>query len=84
MLSFELEGGVEAACRLIERLELAVHGPSLGGPETLISRPATSSHSGMSAEERARAGVSESLVRVSVGLEACDDLIEDFAQALEA
>ena len=83
VLSFELKGGVEAAERLIEKTELAIHAPSLGGVETLITRPATTSHSGMSREDRERLGITDSLVRVSVGIEATEDLIEDFDQALK-
>jgi cystathionine beta-lyase/cystathionine gamma-synthase len=82
MLSFELEGGVEAADRFIERATIPISAPSLGGVETLITRPATTSHAGMSAEDRARAGIGEGLLRLSVGLETSDDLIEDFEQAL--
>lgn len=84
VLSFELEGGTAAADALIERLELAVHGPSLGGVETLITRPATTSHAGMSEEERRRAGIPEGLVRLSVGIEDPRDLIDDLAAALDS
>jgi len=83
MLSFELEGGLEAAERLTRRLKLPINAPSLGGVESLVTRPVTTSHAGLSPEARAAAGISDSLVRVSVGLEAAEDLIEDFAQALE-
>jgi cystathionine beta-lyase/cystathionine gamma-synthase len=82
MLSFEPRGGVRAADRLIARLRLPISAPSLGGVESLITRPATTSHAGMSPDDRARLGISDSLVRVSVGLEAAADLIEDFRQAL--
>lgn len=83
MLSFELSGGVEAAETFFERATLPVVAPSLGGIETLLTRPATTSHSGLSAEEREEMGISEGLVRVSVGIENTDDLIADFEQALE-
>lgn len=82
MMSFELQGGVERADRFIQNLTLPVSAPSLGGVETLITRPATTSHSGMSAEDRHALGISDSLVRLSVGLEATADLIEDIEQAL--
>ncbi len=82
MLSFELRGGADAAERMFERLTLPLHAPSLGGPETLVTRPAASSHAGLSAEERARIGIADGLVRVSIGLEAAEDLIEDFGNAL--
>jgi cystathionine beta-lyase/cystathionine gamma-synthase len=82
MLSFEPKNGVAAAERMFSRLKLPLHAPSLGGPETLVTRPAASSHSGLSPEDRARIGITDALVRVSVGLEAPEDLIEDFDQAL--
>jgi len=82
MLSFRPRGGVTAAERFVSRVELATNAPSLGGPETLVTRPAMTSHRGLSPEERARSGVTDDLVRVSVGLEALEDLIDDFEQAL--
>ena len=82
MLSFEPKGGAEAAERMFSRLTIPLHAPSLGGPETLVTRPAASSHVGLTAEERARIGISDGLVRVSIGLEAPEDLIEDFDRAL--
>jgi cystathionine beta-lyase/cystathionine gamma-synthase len=83
MLSFELQGGVDAAERFMQKTTLPIIAPSLGGIETLITRPATTSHSGMAPEERRRLGISDSLIRLSVGIESTDDLINDFAQALE-
>lgn len=82
VLSFELEGGAERADRFIERCHLAISAPSLGGVETLITRPAATSHSSMSRPERLRAGVTDSLVRLSVGIESADDLAEDLIRAL--
>lgn len=82
MLSFELNGGVEAAKRFMDRLQIPVIAPSLGGVETLATRPATTSHSGMPREERMALGIGDGLIRVSVGIEATRDLIEDFRQAL--
>ncbi len=84
MLSFELKGGVEAAERFIQNTTLPVIAPSLGGVETLITRPATTSHAGLSPEDRRRLGISDGLIRVSVGIEATEDLIEDFEKALRA
>lgn len=84
MLSFELHGGAAAAKALIERLVLPVHGPSLGGPETLITRPARSSHAGLTAKERDELGIGDGLLRVSVGLEESADLLADFGAALDA
>ncbi len=82
MLSFELAGGVEAAERFLGRLKIPIVAPSLGGVESLITRPATTSHSGMEPEERRRAGIADGLIRLSVGIEAVEDLIADFEQAL--
>lgn len=83
MLSFELKGGVEAAERFIQNITLPIVAPSLGGTESLITRPVTTSHSGLSREDLQKLGISDSLVRVSVGIEATEDLIEDFKQALK-
>lgn len=82
LLSFELKGGKEAACRFIDRLQLIIHAVSLGGMESLVSRSAMSSHRGMGPEARAAAGISEGLVRLSVGTEDLADLKQDLAQAL--
>jgi len=84
MLSFELKGGLEAAERLVSRLTLAISAPSLGGVETLITRPATTSHAGMAPDDRLRLGITDGLVRLSVGIEAPEDLISDFEHALAA
>jgi cystathionine beta-lyase/cystathionine gamma-synthase len=82
VLSFEIKGGVDAAERFMQRARLPIVAPSLGGVETLMTRPATTSHSGMSPEDRARLGITDSLVRVSVGIESTEEIIEDFDQAL--
>ncbi len=82
MLAFEPAGGVEAADRLLRRVRLAVHAPSLGNVESLVVSPARSSHRALTPEQRAAAGISDALVRVSVGLESAADLIADFEQAL--
>lgn len=82
MMSFELEGTVEDANRFIQGLEIPVSAPSLGGVESLITRPATTSHSGMTPQQRRQAGVSDTLIRLSVGIESTEDLIEDLQQAL--
>jgi len=83
VLSFELDGDLDAADSVLQRVKLPIIAPSLGGVETLITRPATTSHSGMPAEDRARLGITDTLIRVSVGIEATEDLIEDFDQALK-
>jgi len=82
VLSFELKGGVEEAERFMRRVTLPITAPSLGGVETLITRPVTTSHSGMSAEDRKRLGISDRLIRLAVGIEATEDMIQDFSQAL--
>ena len=84
MMSFELEGGLDAAERFMQKTNLPIIAPSLGGIETLMTRPATTSHSGLTPAERQRLGVSDGLIRLSVGIEATEDLIEDFDQALES
>ena len=83
MLSFELSEGVQAAERFIKRCQLPVSAPSLGGVETLLTLPATTSHAGMKPEERYLAGISDGLIRVSVGLEATSDLVDDFSCSLD-
>jgi cystathionine beta-lyase/cystathionine gamma-synthase len=82
MLSFELHGGADTAKRFIASTTLPIKAPSLGGVETLLTQPALTSHAGMSREDRQRLGISDGLVRMSVGLEATEDIVEDFAAAL--
>jgi len=82
VLSFELAGGIEAAESFIANATIPISAPSLGGIETLMTRPAITSHAGMSAADRAAAGIRDWLIRVSIGLETTDDLIEDFELAL--
>ncbi|HEX6357383.1 trans-sulfuration enzyme family protein [Actinophytocola sp.] len=83
MLSFRLAGGAEAAEVFLSALTLPAVAPSLGGVDTLITRPAFTSHAGMSAEDRAAAGITDDLIRLSVGIEDVEDLIADFATALD-
>jgi len=82
VLSFELKGGAAAAKRFVERVEIPVNGPSLGGVESLVTRPVTTSHATLTPAERERLGIGEELVRVSVGIEDAGDLIRDFEQAI--
>jgi cystathionine beta-lyase/cystathionine gamma-synthase len=84
VFSFELSGGLAAAEDFMRRVRLPIIAPSLGGVETLLTRPATTSHSGLAPDERRRLGISDSLIRVSVGIEATDEIIGDFDQALGA
>jgi cystathionine beta-lyase/cystathionine gamma-synthase len=83
MLSLRLRGGERAAQALLDAVTLAYAAPSLGGVETLITRPAVTSHAGMSAGDRDRLGITADLIRVSCGIEGTQDLIGDFAQALD-
>ena len=83
VLSFELEGAAQRADEFAARVRIPAIAPSLGGVHTLLTRPATTSHAGLSREDRQRLGISEALLRLSVGIEATDELIEDFTQALE-
>src|SRR5213594_2968685 len=82
MMSFELRGGVEAAELFMRKARLPIVAPSLGGVETLMTRPSRTSHSGMLVDERRRLGISDELIRFSVGIEAANDIITDLDQAL--
>jgi len=82
LLSFELAGGKPALESMIRRLRLVRLMPSLGNVATTISHPASTSHRGLHAAERARAGISDALLRCSVGIEHPDDLLADFEAAL--
>ncbi len=81
MLSFEL-GSLEAAQRMLRQVKVCSLGESLGGVETLISHPATMTHASVPPEERAKIGITEGLVRISVGIEDVEDLIADLDRAL--
>jgi len=83
MLAFEIEGGVEAGMRFCDALELAWIATSLGGTHTLVGHAASTTHRQMDPAARRAAGIADGLVRVSVGLEDLEDLIEDFDRALE-
>ncbi len=83
MLSFEVKGGFPAVERLISRLKLFVLAESLGGVESLLCYPPRMTHAALGAEERARRGIHDNLIRLSVGLEAAEDLEADLLQALE-
>lgn len=82
MISFELNGGLPAAERFMQRVTIPIVAPSLGGVETLITRPAVTSHAGMSPAQRREAGIGDALIRLSVGIEDTTDLIEDLDKAL--
>ncbi|HKQ63026.1 MAG TPA: aminotransferase class I/II-fold pyridoxal phosphate-dependent enzyme [Candidatus Polarisedimenticolaceae bacterium] len=84
MLSFEPRSGLAATRSFLRAVRVPLVAPSLGGVETLVVLPAQTSHAGMTPEERRAVGVTDSLVRVSVGIEAAADLIADFRQALDS
>jgi cystathionine beta-lyase/cystathionine gamma-synthase len=84
MLSLRLKEGEAAVENFLESLRLPTVAPSLGTVETLVTLPSATSHAGMKAEDRERLGLAEDLIRVSCGIESSDDLIADFARALEA
>ncbi len=82
MLSIDVKGSGEAATRAADRLKLFALAPSLGGVESLVTQPTTTTHHGLSPEDRARRGISDAMMRLSIGLEDADDLIADLEQAL--
>jgi cystathionine beta-lyase/cystathionine gamma-synthase len=82
VLSFELHAGVPGAEEFAARVRIPAIAPSLGGVHTLLTRPATTSHAGLSRDERLRLGITDGLLRLSVGIEATEDLLEVVAQAL--
>jgi cystathionine gamma-synthase len=84
MVSLELAGGARAVERFVERLRCFTLAESLGGVESLVAHPATMTHASMSAEARAAAGISDALVRLSIGIESPDDLVCDLREALDA
>jgi len=83
MLSFELAGGASAVDKFLRSVTIPVIAPSLGGPESLLTVPARTSHVGMTPEERAASGISDTLIRMSVGIEATEDIIDDLGHALK-
>lgn len=84
VLSFEVDGSGQDACRFAEALQLFTLAPSLGGVDSLVTIPVITSHSMISPEERAKMGVSDQMVRLSVGVENVQDLIADLDQAFAA
>jgi cystathionine beta-lyase/cystathionine gamma-synthase len=84
IVSIDLKGGKKAAFDFLRNLQIARCAVSLGGVETLVSHPATTTHSEMSDEDKTRFGITDSLVRVSVGIEDWRDLLHDFHQALDS
>ncbi len=82
IVTFVVKGGYEAATRFIDSLKMATITSNLGDTRTIVTHPASTTHSKLSAEEKAATGISEGLIRVSVGLESLQDIIEDIEQAL--
>jgi len=83
MIAFELKGGIEAGIRFMDALQLVTRAVSLGDAESLAQHPATMTHSTYTPEQRAACGISDGLVRLSIGLEDVADILEDVRQALE-
>ena len=84
MISFVVKGGMKASRALLESVRLFVCAESLGGVESLIELPAVMTHGSIPEAMRAQLGISDGLIRISVGLEALDDLRADLSAALEA
>jgi methionine-gamma-lyase len=83
MISFGLKGGFKAGETMMNNVHLAMLAVSLGGVETLIQHPASMTHAGLTPEARETAGISEGLVRFSVGIEDYEDILDDVKHALE-
>jgi methionine-gamma-lyase len=84
VLSFELKDGMQTAILFIDHLQMCTRAVSVGTVDTLVSHPASMSHSGMSPEDRKKAGITDGLIRMSVGLEAIEDILRDLGQALSS
>ena len=84
MISFELKAGAEASIHALNCVKLCSRAESLGGLETLITHPSSTTHADLDTEYRRRLGISDGLIRLSVGLEAPEDIIADLAQAFAA
>jgi cystathionine beta-lyase/cystathionine gamma-synthase len=83
MVGLELKGGVKAAERMLKKLKLVTHAPSLAGVETLVSEPRLTSHKSIGAEGRAKMGIPDGFLRLSCGLEDAEDIIADLDEALK-
>lgn len=84
ILSFGIKGGLEAGARFIDALQLVVRLVNIGDAKSLACHPASTTHRQLNAEELARAGVSQDMIRLSIGIEHIDDILADLTQALEA
>jgi cystathionine beta-lyase/cystathionine gamma-synthase len=83
LIAFDVDGGVDAGRRFVEAVEIAQLATSLGGPETLVTHPASTTHVGLTPAELAANGIGQGTIRLSVGLEAVEDLIADLDRALD-
>jgi methionine-gamma-lyase len=83
-MAFEVEGGTEAGIRVMNSVRLCALAENLGAAETLVTHPASMTHAAVPVEQRLATGITDGLIRISVGLENPDDLIADLRQALEA
>ncbi|HKO17216.1 MAG TPA: PLP-dependent aspartate aminotransferase family protein [Gemmatimonadaceae bacterium] len=81
MMAIEVAGGARAAERAVRKLKVFRHAPSLGGVDSLVSEPRLTSHAHLDAQERARLGIPDGMLRLSIGIESADDLIADLEQA---
>jgi len=82
LISFELKGGIDAGKKFIDALEICTRAVSLGTVDTLVSHPATMTHYGIPKEERIKYGITDGLIRMSVGIENFEDIAADLTQAL--
>ena len=82
VFSFELRGGLDAGKKFLNSLELISHSPNLGDSRTIAVHPASTTHSKLTEEERQAVGITPGLIRISAGLEYCDDILDDIQQAL--
>jgi O-acetylhomoserine/O-acetylserine sulfhydrylase-like pyridoxal-dependent enzyme len=82
LVTFDVRGGLDTGVRFVESLKIAQLATSLGGPEALVTHPASTTHVGLTPEELADGGITPGTIRVSCGLEHPDDIVDDFAQAL--
>jgi methionine-gamma-lyase len=83
MLSFELKDGLEAGMNFMRNIQFCTLTASLGTADTLVTHPASTSHVNVNKEQRLQNGITDGLIRISVGLENIEDIIEDFENALE-
>ncbi|MFH1734508.1 MAG: PLP-dependent transferase [bacterium] len=83
MIAFEVKGGYDEGVKVMDALELCTLAVSLGDCDTLIVHPASTTHSSYSPEAREAAGIKDNMIRLSVGIEAVEDIIEDLSQALK-